>query len=72
MKRLWTDICTAAYSVFPMLLCFAFAYLMCSFIAWSRDPSTWSWDMRFCMIIFSVCLGFSIDNRFEYERNQKK
>lgn len=72
MKKIFTDIKTALYSVFPLLLCFGLAYLVGAFISWSMNPGAWSFDMRFCITIFALCLGFSIDNRFEYERNKKK
>ena len=65
MNKFFKDVVSLLQWLFPFICTCAFAYVFGAFIEWSRDPSDWTWQARFCTVIFGVSLGFAVDRRLE-------
>ena len=65
MNKLFKDHLNLLHWLLPFVGTCAFAYVFGAFIEWSRDPADWTWQARFCVVIFGVSLGFAVDRRLE-------
>lgn len=66
MNKFFKDVVNLLQWLFPFICTCAFAYVFGAFIEWSRDPADWTWQARFCAVIFGVSLGFAVDRRLEF------
>jgi len=66
MNKFAKDLLSLIYWLLPFVGTCAFAYVFGAFIEWSRDPADWTWQARFCAVIFGVSLGFAVDRRLEF------
>jgi hypothetical protein len=65
MNKFFKDTVSLLQWLFPFICTCAFSYVFGAFIEWSRDPADWTWQARFCTVIFGVSLGFAVDRRLE-------
>lgn len=68
MKQFFKDILFTTSMFGPMVVGLVLTYIIFGFVAWEKDPGSWTWEFRFVSTVFGICFGTALSIRVAMRR----